>query len=325
MRSALYQSFGDPTQVLALGDAPMPQPQAGEVRIRTLLAPIHNHDLLTVRGQYGYKPALPAIGGSEAVGIVDALGEGVEGLAVGQRVATPAGRGTWAEYFIAPARMTVPLPDGIPDETAAQLMAMPLSALILLETLALPAGAWIVQNAANGAVGKALAMLAGARGLRVVNIVRREEGVTELGALGITHVVCSTQSGWMQQVREITGPGLAQAAIDSVGGRASGALLALLGEGGVLVSFGALTGEPMQLSPADLIFKQAVVKGFWGSKASQALSAEDRRRLVGELLQRTLAGELRLPVDAVHDLADIGQAAAASLRPGRPGKVLLRP
>jgi NADPH2:quinone reductase len=325
MRSALYQSFGDPTQVLALGDAPMPQPQAGEVRIRTLLAPIHNHDLLTVRGQYGYKPALPAIGGSEAVGIVDALGEGVEGLAVGQRVATPAGRGTWAEYFTAPARMTVPLPDGIPDETAAQLMAMPLSALMLLETLALPAGAWIVQNAANGAVGKALAMLAGARGLQVVNIVRREEGVAELGALGIAHVVCSTQSGWMQQVREITGPGLAQAAIDSVGGRASGALLALLGNNGVLVSFGALTGEPMQLSPADLIFKQAVVKGFWGSKASQALSAEDRRRLVGELLQRTLAGELRLPVDAIHDLADIAQAAAASLRPGRPGKVLLRP
>ncbi|MGE4367336.1 zinc-binding dehydrogenase [Thermomonas sp.] len=325
MRSALYQSFGDPTQVLALGDAPLPQPQAGELRIRTLLAPIHNHDLLTVRGQYGYRPALPAIGGSEAVGIVDALGEGVEGLAVGQRVATPAGRGTWAEYFIAPARMTVPLPDGIPDETAAQLMAMPLSALMLLETLALPAGAWIVQNAANGAVGKALAMLAGARGLQVVNIVRREEGVAALTALGLAHVVCSAHADWMQQVRAIIGPGLAQAAIDSVGGRASGALLALLGEGGVLVSFGALTGEPMQLSPADLIFKQATVKGFWGSKASQVLSAGDRRRLVGELLQRALAGELRLPVDAVHDLADIAQAAAASLRPGRPGKVLLRP
>lgn len=325
MRCALYQSFGDPTKVLAVGDAPLPQPRAGEVRIRTLLAPIHNHDLLTVRGQYGYRPALPAIGGSEAVGIVDALGEGVEGLAVGQRVATPAGRGTWAEYFIAPARMTVPLPDGIPDETAAQLLAMPLSALMLLETLALPAGAWIVQNAANGAVGKALAMLAGARGLRVVNIVRGEAGVAALTALGLAHVVCSAHADWMQQVRAITGPQLAQAAIDSVGGRASGALLALLGEGGVLVSFGALTGEPMQLSPADLIFKQAIVKGFWGSKASQALSAEERRRLVGELLQRALAGELRLPVDAVHDLADIGQAAAASLRPGRPGKVLLRP
>ena len=325
MRSAIHHEFGDPAQVLALDDAPMPEPKAGEVRIRTLLAPIHNHDLLTVRGQYGYKPTLPAIGGSEAVGIVDALGEGVEGVSIGERVASSSGRGTWAEYFTTPARMIVPMPDGIPDETAAQLMAMPLSALMLLDSLALPPGAWIVQNAANGAVGKALAMLGEARGLHVVNVVRRDDGIAELAALGIPHVVSTTQADWMQQVRDLTGPGLAQAAIDSVGGKASGAMLSLVGNGGTLVSFGALTGEAMQLSPADLIFKQAIVKGFWGSKASQAMSTEDKRRLVGELLQRTLAGELRLPVDAIHDLADIGQAAAASLRPARAGKVLLRP
>ena len=325
MRSAIHHEFGDPTQVLALDAAPMPEPKAGEVRIRTLLAPIHNHDLLTVRGQYGYKPTLPAIGGSEAVGIVDALGEGVEGVSIGDRVASSSGRGTWAEYFTTPARMIVPMPDGIPDETAAQLMAMPLSALMLLESLALAPGAWIVQNAANGAVGKALAMLGEARGLHVVNVVRRDDGIAELAALGIPHVVSSAQADWMQQVRDLTGPGLAQAAIDSVGGKASGEMLSLVGNGGTLVSFGALTGEAMRLSPADLIFKQAIVKGFWGSKASQAMSSEDKRRLVGELLQRTLAGELRLPVDAVHDLADIRQAAAASLRPARAGKVLLRP
>lgn len=325
MRSAIHHEFGDPTQVLATGDAPMPEPKPGEVRIRTLLAPIHNHDLLTVRGQYGYKPTLPAIGGSEAVGIVDALGEGVDGVSIGDRVASSSGRGTWAEYFTTPARMIVPMPDGIPDETAAQLMAMPLSALMLLESLALPSGAWIVQNAANGAVGKALAMLAEARGLHVANVVRRDDGIAELAALGIPHVVSTAQADWMQQVRDLTGPALAQAAIDSVGGKASGALLSLVGNGGTLVSFGALTGEAMQLSPADLIFKQAVVKGFWGSKASQAMSAEDKRRLVGELLQRTLAGQLRLPVDAVYALDDIAQAAAASLRPARPGKVLLRP
>ena len=325
MRSALHHEFGDPIQVLVLDDVPMPEPKAGEVRIRTLLAPIHNHDLLTVHGQYGYKPTLPAIGGSEAVGIVDALGEGVEGVSIGDRVASSSGRGTWAEYFTTPARMIVPMPDGIPDETAAQLMAMPLSALMLLDSLALPPGAWIVQNAANGAVGKALAMLGEARGLHVVNVVRRDEGIAELAALGIPHVVSSAQPDWMQQVRDLTGPELAQAAIDSVGGKASGEMLSLVGNGGTLVSFGALTGEAMRLSPADLIFKQAIVKGFWGSKASQAMSTEDKRRLVGELLQRTLAGELRLPVDAVHDLADISQAVAASLRPARAGKVLLRP
>ena len=105
MRSAIHHTFGDPTQVLAVGDSPIPQPGPGQVRIKTLLAPIHNHDLWTVRGQYGYKPTLPAVGGSEGVGVIDALGEGVEGLHVGQRVNAASGRGTWADYFLASARM----------------------------------------------------------------------------------------------------------------------------------------------------------------------------------------------------------------------------
>ena len=325
MRSVVHSSFGEPADVLAPAESPLPQPGPGQVRVRMVLSPIHNHDLWTVRGQYGYKPSLPAIAGSEAMGVVDALGEGVEGFAPGQRVTTAGARGAWAEVFVVPANSLVPVPDAIDDATAAQLVAMPLSALMLLEMLQVEAGDWIVQNAANGAVGKALAMLGEARGLHVVNVVRRDDGIAELAALGIPHVVSSAQPDWMQQVRDLTGPGLAQAAIDSVGGKASGAMLSLVGNGGTLVSFGALTGEAMQLSPADLIFKQAIVKGFWGSKASQAMSTEDKRRLVGELLQRTLAGELRLPVDAIHDLADIAQAAAASLRPARAGKVLLRP
>lgn len=325
MRSAIHNRFGDPAEVLVHGDRPVPQPGPGEVRIRTLLAPIHNHDLWTIRGQYGYKPELPAIGGSEAVGIVDALGEGVEGLAIGQRVAAASVHGTWAEYFIAPARMVIPMPDAIADETAAQLIAMPLSALMLLEFLQARPGQWIVQNAANGAVGKALAMLANARGIHTISLVRRDAGVDELRALGIAHAVATSRADWQDEVRKILGDTLAHAAVDSIGGKASGELLSLLGEGGTLVSFGSMTGEPMQLSSGDLIFKQAIVKGFWGSKVSQAMAVEDKRRLVGELLQRTIGGELQLPVDAIYDLADAAKAAAASLQPARNGKVLLRP
>ena len=87
MRSAIHHTFGEPAEVLVPGDSPLPQPGPGQVRIKTILAPIHNHDLWTVRGQYGYKPDLPAIGGSEAVGLVDALGPEVTGVTIGQRVA----------------------------------------------------------------------------------------------------------------------------------------------------------------------------------------------------------------------------------------------
>lgn len=325
MRSAIYTTFGEPADVLALGDSPIPQPGPGEVRIKTLLAPIHNHDLWTVRGKYGYKPTLPAIGGSEAAGIVEALGEGVEGITIGQRVMAASVHGTWAEYFIAPARMVIPVPDGIADEAAAQLIAMPLSALMLLEFLQAEPGQWIVQNTANGAVGKTLAMLAAARGVHVLGLVRRDAGVDELKALGINNVLSTTQPDWKARAQALLGDTLAHAAVDSIGGQASADLVSLLGDNGTLVSFGTMAGEAMQIPSGDLIFKQATVKGFWGSKVSQQMSVENKRRLVGELLQRVLSGELELPVQAVYGLADVAEAVTASLLPGRKGKVLLRP
>lgn len=324
MRSALHREFGDPAQVLAPGDSPVPEPKPGEVRIRMRLAPIHNHDLWTIRGQYGYKPTLPAIGGSEGFGTVDALGAGVDGLQVGQRVAAASGHGTWAEYFIAPARMVIPMPDAIPDEIAAQLIAMPLSALMLLEFLKVEPGQWIVQNAANGAVGKTLAMLAPARGIQVLSLVRRDAGVDEMQALGVHNVLSTAQPDWADAARALLGKGGARAAVDSVGGDASADLMGLLGENGLLVSFGAMSGEAMQIPPGDMIFKHATVTGFWGSKVSREMAVEDKRRLVAELVQRALAGELKLPVDAVFDLEDAAQAAAESVRSGRGGKVLLR-
>ncbi|MDQ7988262.1 MAG: zinc-binding dehydrogenase [Candidatus Dactylopiibacterium sp.] len=325
MRSALHDVFGDPAEVLHCGDSPVPTPAAGEVRIRTTLATVHNHDLWTIRGRYGYKPVLPAIAGSEGTGVVDALGEGVEGLRVGQRVSAASVHGSWAEYFVAPARMVIPMPDTLPDELAAQVVAMPLSALMLLEFLDLPEGAWILQNAAGGAVGKALAMLAAARGLHVVSLVRSEEGIAALRALGIDNVIATSAPDWAEAVEAATRGAPIAAAVDSVGGSASGALLRQLGEGGTLVSFGALSGESMHIGSGDMIFKRATVKGFWGSKTSAEMPVADKRRLVAELLARAASGELRLPVEGIFDLGDVTAAAAASVCPGRHGKILLRP
>lgn len=325
MRTATHATFGDPAEVLAPVDAPLPDPAAGQVRIKTILSPIHNHDLWTVRGQYGYKPELPAIGGSEAVGIVDALGEGVEGVTLGQRVAVAGVHGTWAEYFTASAKGLVPLPEAISDEAAAQLIAMPFSALTLLEFLEVKEGDWIVQNTANGMVGKAVAMLGKARGINVINLVRRDAGIGELEALGIGNAVSTATEGWKKQVRALAGDAPIVAAIDSVGGTASGDLLSLLGDDGLLVSFGTMTGEPMQISSGDLIFKQAVVKGFWGAKVSAAMPADERQRLFVELMRLVITGAVQLPVEAIFPLDRIGDAVRASLAPGKAGKVLLKP
>lgn len=325
MRSVSYATFGEPGEVLTLVDNPVPQPGPGQVLIRTLLSPIHNHDLWTIRGQYGYKPKLPAIAGTEAVGIVEALGEGVQGLARGQRVAAAGVQGTWAEYFAAPAQGLVPVPEAIADEVAAQLIAMPFSAITLLDFLQVKSGEWIIQNTANGAVGKTLATIAQARGVQVVNLVRRDAGVDELAALGIAHAVSTAREGWKKQVREIVAGAPIRAAVDSIGGSASGDLLELLGEDGLLVSFGRMTAEPMQIASGELIFKHITIKGFWASKISAAMPDTTKLKLFGELLGLAAKGQLKLPVDATYNIADATQAATASAQAGRKGKVLLRP
>ena len=325
MQSLIHERFGEPEEVLHLANQPVPELQADQVRIRTLLAPIHHHDLWTVRGRYGYKPSFPAIGGSEAVGIIDAIGAEVEHLQVGQRVAVASVHGTWAEYFIAPSRMVIPLPDAIPDEVAAQLIAMPLSALMLLEFLQVNTDDWIIQNTANGTVGKTLAMLAQSRGVHSINLVRRDEAVAELQALGIQHVVAADQADWREQVKAMHGGQPLMAGVDSIGGAASGELLALLSENGLLVSFGSMSGEAMQIASGDLIFKQATVKGFWASAVNKQLPAERKKALIVELLTLAAQKKLALPVEGVFSFEQIHSAALKAVEGARQGKVLLKP
>jgi NADPH:quinone reductase-like Zn-dependent oxidoreductase len=325
MRSATYDHFGKPTEVLSLGDRPTPEPKANEVRIKTILASIHNHDLLTVAGKYGFKPEMPAIGGSEAVGVIDAVGNKVKDLKVGQRVVCASVQGTWSEYFTAAASMVFPVPDSLEDEMAAQLVAMPLSALMLIEFLNLQPGQWVIHNAANGAVGKSLSMLATARGIKTINLVRSAESLKELTDLDLKNNINTSDDDWKDQVRQMVGDEQISAAVDSVGGASSGDLLSLLGHGGTLATFGAMSGKPMQLNPTDMIFKQAVLKGFWGSKISQEMPVANKQRLVNELIDRAVAGKLKLPVEAVFDLADVVKAVDGKVQSGKQGKVLLKP
>ncbi|MFB4353750.1 zinc-binding dehydrogenase [Microbacterium sp. LS_15] len=324
MRALIHQTFGEPADVLAVEERPIPDPGPGQVRLRIVLSPIHNHDLWTVRGTYGFVPDLPAASGTEALGVVDALGEGVEHLTVGQRVATGGTFGAWAEYVVANAAGLIPVPEALSDESASQLVSMPFSTISLLQFLGAQEGDWIVQNAANGAVGRMLAQLGAARGVNVIGLVRRAAGVEELREQGIERIVATDAEDWRDEVERITGGARIAFGIDSVGGSAAGDVLSLVGEGGTLVAFGAMQSPVMEIASSDVIFKQATVKGFWGSKVIQTMDAATRTALFGELIQRVTDGTLTLPVAGVFDAADIADAVRASTSAGRVGKMLLR-
>ena len=325
MLTVTYDRFGDPADVLRTAEVDAPAPAAGEALLRMSLSPIHHHDLWTIRGSYGVRPALPSGTGSEAVAVVEALGEGVEGLAVGDRVAATGITGAWAELFTAPASSLIPLPAELPDEAAAQLVAMPFSAVSLLEHLDLGPGEVLVQNAATGAVGRLIAQFARLRGIRVISLVRRGSGVEELAAQGIGDVVATDREDWQEQARALIGEARVAAGLDSVGGEAAGQVLSLLGDGGRLVVFGAMGGSTMALPSGPIIFRDLKVEGFWGARVSAEMAPEVRRRLIGEILSGLLSGEVTLPVAAVLPLGEVVAAVAATLTDGRQGKVLLRP
>jgi NADPH:quinone reductase len=324
MRCVAYNAFGLPDEVLHLADRPVPEPGPGEIRVRMTLSPIHNHDLWTIRGEYGVKPPLPAVGGTEAAGVVDKLGEGVSTPALGARVTAGAAVGAWAEYFLARAAVVVPVPGAIRDDAACQLSAMPLSAMMALEELNVRPGQWMIQNAATGAVGKTLAMIAKARGVHVVNVVRRSAGVAELAAVGIGNAVSSAEAGWQTRVAAMTGGAPIVAALDSVGGEESGQLLRLLGEGGQLMTFGAMANQPMVVDPGDLIFKQITIKGFWAAKLGSGPRRAEIPRAIGEIVRLAATGELRLTVEKAYPLEEAAEAARASMQPGRTGKIAFR-
>ncbi|MEO7017519.1 MAG: zinc-binding dehydrogenase [Leifsonia sp.] len=324
MRALIHHEFGDPATVLSVEERPLPAPGPGQVRVRTLLSPIHNHDLWTVRGTYGFKPELPAQAGTEAVGVVDALGDGVDQFQVGQRVVTGGTFGVWAAYFVVNAAGLIQVPDALPDASAAQLVSMPFSAISLLHSLDLHEGDWLIQNAANGAVGRMVAQLGAARGINIVGLVRRAAGVDELRAQGIERILATDTDDWRDQLAAITGGAAIRVGIDSVGGSAAGDVMSTLAVNGTLVVFGAMASPTLEIASGDVIFKQATVKGFWGSVVSREMPAELRGELFRELIGRVIDGSLTLPVAATFDLAEIGAAVTASGEPGRVGKVLLR-
>lgn len=322
MQVLMHESFGEPTEVLHAATVPKPEPKAGEVLLRMLRSPIHNHDLATIRGVYGYKPALPAVAGTELCGVVESLGPGVTQPAIGTRVAYVARNSAWAEYVIANAAGCAPIPESISDDVAAQLLAMPLSAFVLFRELQVEKGAWIAQNAASGAVGRIVMSLAQAVGVNIVNFVRRTSAAEDLRSNGAQHVIVTEEEGWQAQARALTGGKGFSRIVDSVAGHGTLDLQRLLAPHGQIVIFGGLSGAAVKLDASLMISLECVVRGFWMTSWMQRASDEDRMGAMKAVFSAAMQGKLPLPVSGVYPLSKAAEALTAAETPGRSGKVL---
>jgi NADPH:quinone reductase-like Zn-dependent oxidoreductase len=323
MRAVRFATFGDPANVLSVEELPKPEPGPGQALVRMRARPINPSDLFAIRGQYGRLPKLPATPGMEGAGVVEALGPGVTQLEVGQLVAPMSG-GTWQEYLVADARALLPVPPGLDERQAAMLVANPTSAWLLLhEVLHVEPGAWVVQNAANSAVGRFVIQLARHAGFRTINVVRRRDVIDELLADGADAVICEADEDVVARVREIAGEKGVRYALDSVAGPSGSRLAQALGPAGTLVVFGAISREPLTLDAGSMLFRGISVRGWWLAHWYRTASSEQIARLFGAIAPLIVDGTLHAPVAAEYDLADIHQAVAAAAGSERNGKILL--
>jgi trans-2-enoyl-CoA reductase len=325
MKQVILDRYGSPEEVARCAEAPdVGAPAPGDVVFDVLAFPINPADISFCRGTYRLRPPLPATPGAECVGRVASVGSGVTHVRPGDLVINLQ-RENWAQRRRVKGADVIRIPDAMDLRQAAMLRINPPTALLLLTDIVdLAPGDWVVQNVANSAVGRLLIRLAGARGLRTVNIVRRESLFGELTALG-AHVCAVDGPGLAEAVKTRTGGALARLGIDAVSGPATARLSACVAEGGVVCNYGSMSGEDPVMPRGALTSGGQTLVGFILGRALTRRSLEEIRAIYADLGRQVLDGALSAPVEKVYPIEEIKTALAHAQRGERGGKILVAP
>lgn len=316
-----YHETGKPAQVIRAETIEYAEPQAGQALIKFLAAPIHPSDFGMIGGSYGRLRELPAVAGREGVGEIIAVGEGIE-LKPGQRVRMPEEAGVWQKYVLADAQELIQVPTDLPVEQAAQAFINPPTAWRILEDfIELNAGDWIIQNAANSAVGQCTIQLAKARGIRSINVVRDtkwEEPLKEMGA----DVVVTEDSDYYKKLKVLTGGAKPKLALNSVGGESVTRLIRCMEDGGYVVTFGGMVGDMVRYPTRFLIFNDVRLVGFWMDRWNRTATPEQRQTMYDQIFDAMRNETIRCPIDTSYPLSEYADALSHAASGGRNGKVI---
>jgi len=319
MQALRFHEFGKPLEVLRLEEVELPPLEDGEVCLRMLAAPVNPADLNLIEGTYGVKPPLPAIPGIEGCGEV--VESASPDFSPGDRAIILRRAGSWASHVQIAAEDLFKLPPSIDPLQAAMLKVNPATAWRLLTGFERPgAGEWIVQNAANSAVGRCVIALAKKLGIRTVNLVRRAELREELLALGADEVLLDDDAAVEAVKKKELRPMLG---FNCVGGESALRVMNLLAPGGTHVTYGAMARRPLTVPNGLLIFKDLKLRGLWITKWIGNAPRAELAEVYARLAEMIIDGDLAMPVEATFSLKDFAKAIEALAVPGRNGKVLL--
>jgi len=321
-KSIIFHEFGPPAKVLGIIEEEVPEPRAGEVLIRVEASPINPADINVIEGNYPKRPELPAVPGIEGAGVIASVGPEVSRLGVGDRVLVPVGTGAWREYVTVPVSAVSTVPANIPAFQAAMLRINPPTAWRMLHDFVdLQPGDWVLQNAANSAVGRAVIVMAKAMGVHTANVVRREELIPELLDLG-ADVVFVESDELVREIGEVAPFGRARLVLNAVGGESALRLANALSREGVLVTYGAMGRQPMRIPNGLLIFKNLVWTGFWISAWYKHASEQATSEMFDAIFPLLSSGALSVPVAATYALDQFAEAIQHASQDKRAGKIL---
>jgi NADPH:quinone reductase-like Zn-dependent oxidoreductase len=298
-------------EVLRLEDIDVGRPGRGEARVRIEAIGLNRSEAAFRAGQYPIKPKLPTLVGYEASGVIEQLGEGVEGFAVGDRVCSlPTFRlgeyGVYGEKAIVPARSLLPAPPALSPVEAASIWMQYLTALAIIEVAHASLGDHVIIRAASSSVGLAAIQLANWAGAVPIAATRRATKSQALLAHGARHVIATEESDLVAEVMKITGGKGARIVFDPVGGPYVDTLAQAMAVDGVLFIYGGLSGQPTMHPHWPAAFKNLSIRGW---VASTIWNYPERFARARDLILSGLAGGQLKPVIArTFPLAEIVEA-----------------
>jgi NADPH2:quinone reductase len=310
-------------EALTWKELPTPVPQAGQVLIRIEAASLNFPDLLIVQNKYQMKPDLPFVPGSEYAGVIEAVGEGVTHLKVGQSVACLSGTGGFGTHTLAPAKLCMPLPPGFPAvDAAAFIMIYATSHHALIDRAALKAGETVLVLGAAGGVGTAAIQIAKAAGARVIAAASTDEKCALCKTLGADETINYTTQNMREVLKALTEGKGPDVIYDPVGGDfAEPAFRSIAWRGRYLVvgfAAGPIPALPFNLA---LLKGASIVGVFWGDFARREPQANTA--MMAELAQWYAQGKVKPVIDRTMPMSDLKAAYAHMGSRGVMGKLVM--
>jgi NADPH2:quinone reductase len=327
-RSVRFHELGGP-EVLRIEQLPEREPLAGEVRLRVHAIGLNRAEALFRRGEYTQQAVLPSRIGYDAVGVVEAVGPGVEDVKLGARVATiPAfamsQHGVYGDAAVVPARAIVPWPEALPAESAVSLWTAFLTVWGgLVKAGELARGDWVLATAAASSVGIAAIQTANAAGASVIASTRSEAKRDALLRAGAAHVIVTEREDLVARVQEITSGHGVDVLFDAVAGPQLDVFAQAMAEHGRIVVYGYLGGRATALPLVPLLRKALTLRAhsiFRSTSQPEALA-----EAVAFITQGVASGAFRPLVDRSFELEQIVQAHRYLEASEQVGKVVVLP